>query len=139
MQKQLVKFQKQAEEWSEYGSASGYSLEASGAGLAGVRGQLELARALRELHSQEVRQELAQFEAVSPGFNGRACFLLLCVCKLDINRNGTCCSLHPRLKADTPVSVVPVYVARMLSVCDLMICCNFLCTVCCEKSGSCDS
>lgn len=45
---------------------SGYSLEAGAAGLAGVRGQLELARALREVHTQEVRQELAQFEAVSP-------------------------------------------------------------------------
>ena len=44
---------------------AGYSLEACAAGLAGVRGQLELARALREVHTQEVRQELAQFEAVS--------------------------------------------------------------------------
>jgi len=53
------------EEWGEHGSVAGYSLEACAAGLAGVRGQLELARALREVHTQEVRQELAQFEAVS--------------------------------------------------------------------------
>ncbi|KAL0047258.1 hypothetical protein WJX82_010979 [Trebouxia sp. C0006] len=65
IEKQLTKFQKQAEEWGEHGSVAGYSLEACAAGLAGVRGQLELARALREVHTQEVRQELAQFEADS--------------------------------------------------------------------------
>lgn len=66
LEKQQNKFQKQSEEWVEYLSASGHSQEACGAGLAGVRGQLELVRALREVHTQEVRQELAQFEAVSP-------------------------------------------------------------------------
>lgn len=66
LEKQQDKFQKQSGEWVEYLSASGHSQEACGAGLAGVRGQLELVRALREVHTQEVRQELAQFEAVSP-------------------------------------------------------------------------
>ena len=66
LEKQLGKFQKQAEEWNEHGAVSGHSQEACGAGLAGVKGQLELVRALREVHTQEVRQELAQFEAVSP-------------------------------------------------------------------------
>ncbi|KAL0039084.1 hypothetical protein WJX77_007371 [Trebouxia sp. C0004] len=65
IEKQLTKFQKQAEEWGEHRSVAGYSLEACAAGLAGVRGQLELARALREVHTQEVRQELAQFEVDS--------------------------------------------------------------------------
>ncbi len=74
IEKQLTKFQKQAEEWGEYGSVSGYSLEACGAGLAGVRGQLELARALREVHTQEVRQELAQFEAVCVLLSVYNCF-----------------------------------------------------------------
>ena len=66
VEKQQTKFQKQAEEWVEYALASGHCQEACAAGLAGVRGQLELVRALREVHTQEVRQELAQFEAVSP-------------------------------------------------------------------------
>jgi len=57
----------------EHGSVAGYSLEACAAGLAGARGQLELARALREVHTQEVRQELAQFEAVSFKMTGLGC------------------------------------------------------------------
>ena len=64
IEKQLVKFQKQAQDWSEYSTVSGCSLQACSEGLAGVKGQLELVRALREVHTQEVRQELAQFEAV---------------------------------------------------------------------------
>ena len=64
IEKQLVKFQKQAQEWSEYSAVTGHSLQACSEGLAGVKGQLELVRALREVHTQEVRQELAQFEAV---------------------------------------------------------------------------
>ena len=65
LEKQLGKFQKQAQEWIEYSAVSGHGLPACSEGLAGVKGQLELARALREVHTQEVRQELAQFEAVS--------------------------------------------------------------------------
>ena len=68
LEKQQAKFQKQAEEWGEHATVSGHSQEACGAGLAGVKGQLELVRALREVHTQEVRQELAQFEAVSPRY-----------------------------------------------------------------------
>ena len=70
LEKQQAKFQKQAEEWTEHSTVSGHSQEACGAGLAGVKGQLELVRALREVHTQEVRQELAQFEAVSPRYCG---------------------------------------------------------------------
>lgn len=79
LEKQQAKLQKQAEEWGEHAAASQHSQEACGAGLAGVKGQLELVRALREVHTQEVRQELAQFEAVSP---------LYCT---DTSRNSTWC------------------------------------------------
>lgn len=82
LEKQQGKFHKQAQEWGEYGVVQGYGMQAYRAGLAGVKGQLDLIRAFREVHTQEVRQELAQFEAVSTSHCCTLLYLAVPCCTL---------------------------------------------------------
>lgn len=102
IEKQQVKFHKQAQEWSQYQAVQSFGSEAHRAGLAGIKGQLDLVRAFREVHTQEIRQELALYEAVS----AVPCCAVLCSAML-------CCAM---LCHAVPCCAVP---------CCAVLCCTY--------------